>query len=162
MAKTKTMVLVFGFSFPFLLGFQGKSGFSFGKSGFSFWFQFCPREGVGVFSPPLNLECFEGSSSFGGRSCKTLPLQFCPLSLCGLKHSVPKSPVHNRIAGPRKADKMTPMSQGNYPQLSKPKCHMSRKRFGAYQVSCPRSKEPSRYLCLVGTSSHTGGAKFGI
>ena len=24
-----------------------------GKSGFSFWFQFCLREGVGVFLPPL-------------------------------------------------------------------------------------------------------------
>ena len=24
------------------------------KSGFSFWFQFCSREGVGVFLPPLN------------------------------------------------------------------------------------------------------------
>ena len=32
MAKTNTMVLVFGFSFPFSAGFQGKSGFSFGKS----------------------------------------------------------------------------------------------------------------------------------
>ena len=36
MAKTKTMVLVFGFSFPFSAGFQGKSGFSFGKK----WFYF--------------------------------------------------------------------------------------------------------------------------
>ena len=34
MAKTKTMVLVFGFSFPFSAGFQGKSGFSFGKKWF--------------------------------------------------------------------------------------------------------------------------------
>ena len=25
-----------------------------GKSGFSFWFQFCLREGVGVFVPPLS------------------------------------------------------------------------------------------------------------
>ena len=25
-----------------------------GKSGFSYWFQFCLREGVGVFVPPLN------------------------------------------------------------------------------------------------------------
>ena len=29
MAKTKTMVFVFGFSFPLSAGFQGKSGFSF-------------------------------------------------------------------------------------------------------------------------------------
>ena len=34
MAKTKTMVLVFGFSFPLSVGFQGKSGFSFGKMWF--------------------------------------------------------------------------------------------------------------------------------
>ena len=34
MAKTKTMVLVFGFSFPFSAGFQGKSGSSFGKKWF--------------------------------------------------------------------------------------------------------------------------------
>ena len=34
MGKTKTMVLVFGFSFPFSAGFQGKSGFSFGEKWF--------------------------------------------------------------------------------------------------------------------------------
>ena len=33
-AKTKTMVLVFGFNFPFSAGFQGKSGRSFGKKWF--------------------------------------------------------------------------------------------------------------------------------
>ena len=43
------MVLVFSFSFPFPAGFQGKSGFSFGRSGFSFWFQFLPeRRGWGI------------------------------------------------------------------------------------------------------------------
>ena len=56
MAKTKTMVLLFGFSFPLSLpASKKKVVLVSGKSGFSFWFQFCPREGVGVFSLPLNL-----------------------------------------------------------------------------------------------------------
>ena len=42
----------------FSAGFQGKSGFSFGRSGFSFWFQFLPKRGVGVFLPPLSLYNF--------------------------------------------------------------------------------------------------------
>ena len=50
------MFLVFGINFPFPAGFQGKLGFSFGKNGFSFWFQFLPiREGVGVYLPPLRM-----------------------------------------------------------------------------------------------------------
>ena len=58
MAKTKTMVLVFGFGFPFSAGFQGKSGFSFGKSGFSFWFQFLPkRRGWGIFPSFEKRQC---------------------------------------------------------------------------------------------------------
>ena len=50
--KPKPWFLVFGsVSLPFSAGFQGKSGFSFGKSGFSFWFQFWPgRRGWGIFA----------------------------------------------------------------------------------------------------------------
>ena len=40
MAETKAMVLVVGFGFPFAAGLQQKSGFKFGKRGFSFGFQF--------------------------------------------------------------------------------------------------------------------------
>ena len=54
MAKTKAMVLVFGFSFPVSACFQGKSGFSFGKVGLVFGFKFGLREGVGVFLPLLS------------------------------------------------------------------------------------------------------------
>ena len=50
MAKTKTMVLVFGFSFPFSAGFQGKSGFSFGKKVvLVFGFSFASEKGLGYF-----------------------------------------------------------------------------------------------------------------
>ena len=45
MAKTKTMVLVFGFSFPFSAGFQGKSGFLGGR--FRIFFFFSARGGEG-------------------------------------------------------------------------------------------------------------------
>ena len=61
MTETKTTVLVFGFSFPFSAGFQGKSGFSFAKK----WFLFlasvlpkrrgwgiCPRRGGGCMPTP--------------------------------------------------------------------------------------------------------------
>ena len=52
--KTKTMVLVFGFSVPCSAGFQGKNGFYF-------WFQFfCLREGVGVFFLWIGAEIWEG------------------------------------------------------------------------------------------------------
>ena len=52
MAKTKTMVLVFGFSFPFSAGFYRKSGFLVpGKVVLVFGFSFCPREGGwGIFA----------------------------------------------------------------------------------------------------------------
>ena len=60
------MVLVFGFSFPSFAGFQGNGGFSFGKSGFSFWCQFCLREGVGVCLPPLT---FSRVQSLFGNIC---------------------------------------------------------------------------------------------
>ena len=51
MAKTKTMVLVFGFSFPFSAGFQGKSGFSFGRKWFYFLVSVLPqRRGWGLFA----------------------------------------------------------------------------------------------------------------
>ena len=53
MAKTKTMVLDFDFSFPFLPVSKENVFLVSGKSGFSFWFQFCLREGDGVFLPPL-------------------------------------------------------------------------------------------------------------
>ena len=54
MAKTKPMVLVFGFSFPFSAGFQGQVVLVSGKVvlvfGFSFWFQFLAlEEGFGYF-----------------------------------------------------------------------------------------------------------------
>ena len=49
MAKTKTMVLVFGFSFPFLRVSKEKVVLVSRKSGFSFWFQFLPeRRGWGI------------------------------------------------------------------------------------------------------------------
>ena len=45
MAKTKTMVLVFGFSFPCCANFQGSGGLVSGESGFSFWFLLLPERG---------------------------------------------------------------------------------------------------------------------
>ena len=53
MAKSKTMVLVFGFSFPFLPVSKDEVVLVSGKSGFIFGFSFCPREGLGVRLPPL-------------------------------------------------------------------------------------------------------------
>ena len=48
-AKTQTMVLVFGFSSSFCVGFQGKVALVSGKRGFSFWFKFLPkRRGWGM------------------------------------------------------------------------------------------------------------------
>ena len=44
MAKTKSMVLVFGFSFPFPAGFQGKGGSVSAKVVLAFGFSFCLRE----------------------------------------------------------------------------------------------------------------------
>ena len=46
MAETKTMVLFFGFSFPFSAVFHGRGGLSF-------WLQFLPKRSVGEFCFPL-------------------------------------------------------------------------------------------------------------
>ena len=50
MAKTKIMVLVLGFSSLFLPFFKENVVLVSGKSGFSYWFQFCPREGLAYFA----------------------------------------------------------------------------------------------------------------
>ena len=51
MAKTKTMVLVFGFSSCFLPVCRENVVLGSAKSGFGFWFQFLPEKGVGVLLP---------------------------------------------------------------------------------------------------------------
>ena len=43
-----------------------------GKSGFSFWFQFCLREGVGVFLPPLKTAHLSGTSVWRPQSRYTV------------------------------------------------------------------------------------------
>ena len=55
-----------------------------GISGFSFWFQFCLREGVGVFLPPLALT---GCKKLSG--CKGSALLPCPflVVMCALEGS---------------------------------------------------------------------------
>ena len=60
MAKTKTMVLVFSLSFPFLPVSKEKVALVVGKRGFSFWFSFWPKKGAGVVLPLLTLECTDG------------------------------------------------------------------------------------------------------
>ena len=53
MAKPKPRVLAFCFNFPFSAALQREMALISGESGFSFWFQFCRREGAGVYLPSL-------------------------------------------------------------------------------------------------------------
>ena len=79
MAKTKTMVLVFGHAVSlFLPASKEKVVLVSGKSGFGFWFQFCLREGVGVFLPPL----------ISQRYSIAVSRDMGPLSLAGAKRLV--------------------------------------------------------------------------
>ena len=58
MAKTKTMVIVFGFSFPCLPVSKEKVALISGEIGFSYWFRFSPtRRGWGI------LACFQLNAS---------------------------------------------------------------------------------------------------
>ena len=99
MAKTKAMVLVLVFSFPFSAGFQGKSGFSFGKLILVFAFTLCLRAGVGVFSPPLKSSLFVWVSRAGVRTClglsspKILLSKFSVLELSFVPRPCRSSPL---------------------------------------------------------------------